>query len=380
MKNILILQTVSNSFGGVWYVDKTLGDQFIKMGYNVKLIGIRKNHPGIDLKNDSFDIQTINSVDKWEITHRRDVINSIKKFKVIKTFMNYVKDLRKLNNDYKKCKEEIRKYNPNFIIVSHYQLLDSIPQEYLKKVVHIQHSSFEFMLSDEKNVKTLKKYENKILRLIWLSNTIKKQAEEFGFKNNECIYNPVRFKTEKQADVIKNKKIVVISRIDKEKRIDLMINIVNDIFKNKKYKDWRFEIYGTGNFNEETKEILKNSNQIKFMGITYDPLPILLGSSITLNTSLFEGYPLSVIEGFTCGLPVVSFNFGKNAKEQIIDKYNGFLIPMDDINMFKEKLELLMTDKKLLKELSDNSKQFSKRFESDIIIKEWIKLFEEINR
>ena len=67
-------------------------------------------------------------------------------------------------------------------------------------------------------------------------------------------------------------------------------------------------------------------------------------------------------------------------KEQIIDKYNGFLIPMDDINMFKEKLELLMTDKKLLKELSDNSKQFSKRFESDIIIKEWIKLFEEINR
>lgn len=376
MKKILILQTTSNSFGGVWFVDKTLGDEFIKNGYEVKLIGIRKNHPGIDIKNDSFDIQTINDLDEWEITHRRDVINSIKKFKFIRTLIKYIKDTKKLKHDYKLCKEEIKKYNPDFIIASHYQVLDAIPVEYLTKTVHIQHSSIEFMLSDRKNVKTLKEYQKKILKLIWLSNTIKKQAEELGFENSECIYNPVRFSTEKQANVTKNKKIVVISRIDKEKRIDLMIKIVNDIFQNKKYKDWRFEIYGTGEFNDESKKVLKTSKQIKFMGVTYDPAPILLNSSITLNTSLFEGYPLSVIEGFTCGLPVVSFDFGKNAKEQIIDKYNGFLVQMDDVKMFKEKLELLMTDKNLLNELSTNSKEFSKQFKIDIIIKEWIKIID----
>lgn len=376
MKKILILQTKSNSFGGIWIVDKTLGDEFIKKGYKVKLIGIRKNHPGIDIKSDSFDIQTINDLDEWEITHRRDIINSIKKFKFIRTLIKYVNDNKKLNHDYKICMEEIKKYNPDFIIASHYQVLDAIPQEYLKKVVHVQHSSIEFMLSDKKNVKTLKKYQNKILKLIWLSNTIKKQAQELGFENSECIYNPVRFSTEHQANVIRNKKIVVISRIDQEKRIDLMIKIVNDIFQNKKYKDWIFEIYGIGEFNNESKEILKSSKQIRFMGVTYDPLPILLNSSITLNTSLFEGYPLSVIEGFTCGLPVVSFNFGENAKEQIIDKFNGFLVKMNDIKMFKEKLELLMTDKKTLKVLSDNSKEFSKKFKSDIIIKEWIKLID----
>lgn len=376
MKKILILQTKSNSFGGIWFVDKALGDEFIKKGYKVKLIGIRKNHPGIDIKNDSFDIQTINDLDEWEITHRRDIINSIKKFKFIRTLIKYVNDNKKLNHDYKICMEEIKKYNPDFIIASHYQVLDAIPQEYLKKVVHVQHSSIEFMLSDKKNVKTLKKYQNKILKLIWLSNTIKKQAQELGFENSECIYNPVRFSTEHQANVIRNKKIVVISRIDQEKRIDLMIKIVNDIFQNKKYKDWIFEIYGIGEFNNESKEILKSSKQIRFMGVTYDPLPILLNSSITLNTSLFEGYPLSVIEGFTCGLPVVSFNFGENAKEQIIDKFNGFLVKMNDIKMFKEKLELLMTDKKTLKVLSDNSKEFSKKFKSDIIIKEWIKLID----
>ncbi len=376
MKRILILQMKSNSFGGVWFVNKTLSDEFVKKGYKVELIGIRKEQGEKDFKEKLFSIKTINNIDKWEITHRRDVLNSIKNFKFLKKFKQYIIDKRKLKADYNKCKEEIKKYNPDFIIASHYQLLDAIPKEYLKRTVHLQHTSFEFMLTDKKNVKTLKKYQNKILKLIWLSNTIKSQVEEIGFKNNKCIYNPVKFSTEKIADVVKNKKIVVISRIDVEKRIDLMIKIVNDIFSNTKYKDWTFEIYGVGKFNDESEKILKNSKQIKFMGVTHDPLSILLNSSITLNTSLYEGYSLSIIEGFTCGLPVVSFNFGKNAKEQIIDGYNGFLIPMDDISLFKEKLEKLMIDKKLLKEMSNNSKEFSKKFNCDIIIKEWIKLIE----
>ena len=367
----------SNTFGGIWFVDKTLGNGFVKEGYDVKLIGIRKNHPGVELDDALFEIDTINDVDNWEITRKKDVLYSIKKIKFVRTLIKYIYEHIKLNCDYKKCKKNIKNYNPDFIIASHYQLLDAIPKEYLKRTIHVQHSSVEFMITDKKNVRTLKKYQYKIYKLVWLSNTIKDQALNLGFNNSICIYNPVKFSTERRADVVKNKKITVISRIDSEKRIDLMIEIVNDVFKKYGHKDWKFEIYGAGKFNNASKKILEQNDQIVYKGVTYDPLPILLNSSLTLNTSLYEGYPLSIIEGFACGLPVISFNYSDTASEQIIDNYNGFLIKMDDIESYKNKLNLLLTNNDLLEELSINSKEFSKKFELNNILNEWIKL---INR
>ena len=55
----------SNSFGGVWFVNKTLSDEFVKKGYKVELIGIRKEQGEKDFKEKLFSIKTINNIDKW---------------------------------------------------------------------------------------------------------------------------------------------------------------------------------------------------------------------------------------------------------------------------------------------------------------------------
>lgn len=377
MKKILFLQIKGNSLGGVWFVNKALGEEFIKRGYHAEVLAIRNNHPGIEINDTSLKINVINKNDLWEIVHRRDVLKSgFKNFS--KVLGQYFEDKRKLNNDYLKMKDFIVNYKPDYIIASHYQTLFGVPDEYLSKVIFVQHSSFEYLTADKYAIKVLKKYNNKIFKMCWLCKSSMDKAKEFGFKKNTYIYNPNKFITSEQADVINNKKIVVITRIHPEKRIDLMISMVNDVFMNNKFRDWKFEIYGTGIFNEESNRILNDSKQIEFKGLTDNPKKILLESSLTLNTSIYEGFSLSIIEGYTCGLPVISFNFGESAYEEIKDGKTGFVVKQGDIDNFKLRLIKLLSSPKLLKKMSDNAKTFSSKFEITKVVDEWEKLFEKM--
>lgn len=380
MKKILFLQIKGNSLGGIWFVNKTLGEEFEKRGYQVKVLGIRDNAKnGIDTNKEKLDITTINEVDDWKIVRRRDVLNALKSKDGLKCLKQYFIDRNKLKDDYEKMKKFINEYNPDYIIASHYQTLPGIPEKFLTKTIHVQHSTIRQLYMDKKNCKVLKKYQNKI-KLCWLCKSTKDLAEKMGFNHSNYIYNPCKFDNDTIADVVNNKKIIVITRIHPEKRIDLMVDVVNEIFKDEKYKDWKFEIYGIGSFNEKSQKILKSSTQIKYLGKLENVKAALLNSSFTLNTSLFEGFPLSIIEAYTCGLPAVSFDFGETSSEVVVDNYNGYLIKQNDIEKLKNAIKLLLDNPNKLLEFSINAKDYSKKFTLNNIINEWEKLFEELEK
>ncbi|MCI5734156.1 MAG: glycosyltransferase [Tenericutes bacterium] len=373
MKKVLFIQIKGKSKAGVWFVNKTIGEELIKKGYEVEILSIRDNHDDTVLEYDSrLKIKTINETDLWEVSRKSDI-------KSFKTLKRYVKEHVMLYKDYKKAKDYIRNMNPDYIIVSHYQALEAIPKEFYYKTVHEQHSSMKDVKSSKVNYKTLMRYSRKIYGMIWLSQATKDEADKLGFKNNYCIYNPVRFNTNECANVEENKKLVCITRIENtQKRILLMVQIVDQILK--RNNDWSFELYGFGNFDEESKRILKNNEKMKFMGKTDDPKDIYLSSSINLNTSKFEGFSLSILEASMCGIPTVSFNFGESVYEEIKNGKTGYIIENDDINLYIKKLEELMKNKTSLKEMSKKNKKFAKSFLPENIVMEWIDFFEKMDR
>lgn len=373
MKKVLFLQIKGKSKAGVWFVNKTIGEELIKKGYDVTVLAIRNNPGDIKLEyNERMKLHTINPVDLWEISRKKDI-------RSIKTFVKYIKEHKKLNEDYKKAKEYIRNLNPDYIIASHYQCLDFVPKEYYSKTLHEQHSSMSDVYSKKANLKILKKYNKKIFGMIWLSKATKKEADRIGLKNNYCIYNPVRFNFNDKADVVNNKKLTTITRINNtEKRINLMIEIVDDVLR--KNPEWTFELYGSGYIDDKTKKIIESNPQIKYLGSTDEAEKKLLSASINLNTSIYEGFSLSILEASMCGLPTISFNFGESVFEEIIDNKTGYIIEQNEIEEYKNKLNYLMNDLKKLEELSNNNKTFSQQFVVENVIDGWINLFKKIDK
>ena len=376
---IVFIQNKGGNYGGVWQVNKMVGEALINKGYEVSIVSIRDDHFGLNLEHDPrLNVVTINEKDIWHTYYGSDFKDSLKKFKLITLFkqvFHRIRNIKRLKNDKKNLTKYLDEYKPDYLVVSQYQVLDLIDNKYLPITFMHQHASFMDTLSVNANVETFFKYNDKIKGFIWLTKNTMAKAIEKGFKNNHYIYNAVRFNCDKVSDVINNKKLVSISRLSSDKRIDLMIEMVEEVFKDPKYQDWSLEIYGDGEEYDNLSKII-TSPQVKLMGSTDKPMDVMLSSSINLNTSTYEGFCLTIIEGYECGVPSISFNSGEQIEEVILDNKTGFIAK--DREDYINKLKELMDNSDLLKEMGLNSKEYNKNFQIDKIVNDWDKLFHDV--
>ena len=383
MKKVLFLQIKGNSYGGVSFVNKALAESFVNYNYDVSIVSVRDSFSNVVLDYDSrVKVSIVNKKDKWEIVHFCDVLTDLKNFSFLsslKKFFIMLKDRKKLYNDYNYIKKYICDNKFDYIICSHYQLLDAIPEDYLKRTIHVHHSAFRIAFENKSNRNYFEKYKDKIT-MMWLTKATSEEAKKHGYYNSYYIYNPVKFNTDERANVVKNKKLITIARISYEKRIDLMIDMVDDIFKRKEFDGWSLEIYGDGPCKEEIMKKNFNKDKIKFMGVTSDVKAVLLKSSINLNTSLFEGFAMGILEGNECGVPTISFNFGESISEEIINQKTGIYVDQDEIELYKKELIKLMNNSNKLEKMSIECKNFSKKFQINNITEEWTKLFKIIDK
>lgn len=376
MKKVLIIQNDASTSGGVWSVNKTLASSLVKDGFMVNILAIRDKFKETEIKN--LDAYSVFPNKKWSVPTSENVKKSLKSFKFIKAFIQIIKNLDR-RIDIINCRNHIRAFDPDYIICSHYQALSAIPCKYLKNTMHVHHNSYANLVSCKANYNTLKKYNGRI-NFCWLSENIMNEAKKDGFKKCYFVYNPVKFETDELADVVNNKKLIAISRIVPEKRIELMVDIVNDIFKSKKYDDWSLEIYGDGVSLNDVKDKIKDMDRIKLFDRTSAVEETFLSSSINLNTSSYEGFPMNILEASECGVPTITFNYGEAVSEQVVDGETGFIIKQDDIKSFKNKLIMLMENTSKLKEFSKNTKDYNKKFSKENNLESWKNLFDKINK
>ena len=371
---VVFIQNKGGNYGGVWQVNKIVGENLIKDGYDVSIISIRDDHLGLKLEHDDrLKLITINEKDLWHTHHLEDFKESIRNhhyLELIKRLYERLLNNFKLKKDIKKLNKYLEDVNPDYIITSQYQLLDMLDEKYLCKTFHEQHLNFRESFRHPATRDTLVKYKD-LVTYIWLCEKTKEEAIKNGLKNSISIYNAVRFETKDRALVVKNKKLVTIARLSKEKRIDKMVDIVEELFNDKKYSNWSLEIYGDGEEYENIKKLIKSS-QIKLMGSTSNPKDALLNSSINLNTSAFEGFSLSILEASECGIPTVTFDFGESVEEEIVNGKTGFIAK--DKNDYIKKLQMLMDNDNLLNEMSINTKKNNEKFHINKIINEWEKV------
>ncbi|MCH5229165.1 MAG: glycosyltransferase family 4 protein [Muribaculaceae bacterium] len=210
--------------------------------------------------------------------------------------------------------------------------------------------------------------------------------EDWKYKDNiEVIPNPV---TLSSLDTIKYrepvsdfKNILVVGRFHFQKGFDKLIEIWKRI--EPKYPEWTLTIIG----NQDNKGYVK---YIKDLIERYNLKNIILkepsediskeydNSTFLALTSNYEGMPLTLIEGMSRGLPLISFACKCGPRDIIKDSFNGFLIPPGNINLFAKKMELLIKNPELLNSMSENALNESKKYNVEKIMTQWNDTFKDI--
>lgn len=127
--------------------------------------------------------------------------------------------------------------------------------------------------------------------------------------------------------------MVVVSRMDKDKRLDHIVQAFNKAKQD--HPRLRLEIYGSGPEEENLKKLVTSlgaSDSISFNGYTSDPISVFRSAGASIMASRYEGFGLVITESMACGTPVISYDTKYGPHELIKDKINGRLVENGNIN------------------------------------------------
>ena len=189
------------------------------------------------------------------------------------------------------------------------------------------------------------------------------------------IPNPLTFVPTIQSDC-KSRKIISVGRLNEQKGFDRLIEIWSLIAP--RHKDWTIEIYGNGELQDNLNSLVtkyKVADSFHICSPTYNIIEKYCESSIYVMSSKFEGFGLVLTEAMACGIPCISFDCPYGPSEIIHDGVDGFLINNGDINTFAKKLEYLMENPEIRKQMGMKALTGIKKYEQNNIMKLWTNLF-----
>lgn len=230
-----------------------------------------------------------------------------------------------------------------------------------KKKIGFVHGELKYM----NDISSWKKYMTLFDKIAYVSNAVE---EEFvkcypELRLNACViynmfdkeqilslaqeHNPFPF----QSNIIN---IITIARIDNDfKRIDLIPEICKQL-RERTSVHFHWYIVGDGPGREVVEKKIRDlrvRDSVTICGFTINPFAILKDASFSVLLSKSEAYPMTVIESFVLGKPIVSTNFA-SIKEMMEDGKQGLIadFSLEDMTM---KILKMMNEPGLLSSCND---------------------------
>jgi glycosyltransferase involved in cell wall biosynthesis len=172
--------------------------------------------------------------------------------------------------------------------------------------------------------------------------------------------------------------ILVVARIERVKRIDLVLIVARNLKKNYPLLSFEITIVGDGELRNSLEDQCRSELlPIKFIGWTDNVDKYYQESDFLLSTSDSEGTPLTFMEAASFGCPIISTNVGSVA-DLIDDRKTGILCTNNPEEITKEIFNL-WSEPGLLSNLSQNSlAKASKEFTADKFIQKHSNLYKSL--
>lgn len=244
---------------------------------------------------------------------------------------------------------------------------------YLKDLL----KTFVFYLFGNRYINAQKGMYNVADKYVLLSEKfipIFKKTNKIEDKNNKLTYihNPCSFSYECEDSFKENIVLVVARMAEQQKRISNVLWIWERLHN--RHKDWKLVIVGDGPDLKKYKLMAKKMglDRITFCGACSNPEKYYEKSKIFLMTSIWEGYPMTLIEAQHYGCIPFAFDSFAAVYDIIDSGKNGFVISLHDIEGYVSRLDDLMENDILIHNMSVNAELFAnKKSNTELIINNW---------
>lgn len=317
-----------------------------------------------------------------------------KKFKSKISFINLIINTFRYVNANRKGLKKIKKAQASFDII-HVNILTraGVIAYYFKLFKNIPYIITEHWSRYQERNGTYKGYLRKLLtkfvvrkssKITTVTSDLKKAMQRHNIHGEyEIIPNVVdisKFNLAEKKAKGSRKKIIHISCFeDKSKNISGLLRAIQLLSKQR--DDFQLDLVGTGIDFEKMKayaEKLGLYNRFAFFHglLEGDPLiEEIKNSDLMVLFSNYENLPVVLLEGYACGLPILSTDVG--GISEFFNNKLGKLSEIENEELFAEKID------KMLNNLEKYDKQYIRQyaianFSNEVIGKKFLSLYEEI--
>ncbi|MBU3110759.1 glycosyltransferase family 4 protein [Clostridium lacusfryxellense] len=171
--------------------------------------------------------------------------------------------------------------------------------------------------------------------------------------------------------------LIYVAELSYRKHQDLIIDAVNLL--SRKIPNIKLLIVGSGKLSQQyVKQVNKLNLQenVHFLGYRKDIECLMNMSDIAVSSSRQEGLPVNVMEAMATGLPIVVTDVRGN-RDLVHNGENGYVVDIEDVEMFSSSLESLYRSEDLRKEFGEKSLELIKIYSLENVMKEMKKNYEE---
>jgi glycosyltransferase involved in cell wall biosynthesis len=221
-------------------------------------------------------------------------------------------------------------------------------------------------------------------KIITVDQNSLRNFKEKGINNAIYVPNGIdlnEFKEKKMLKKDRKLSLIFIGRLEKQKGVNYLIESIK-ILKN---VDLKLTIIGKGSEENKLKNIVKSyglDNKIVFFGnkTNKEVEKELFNSDIFILPSIWEGFPLTILEAWGAKLPVIVTNVG-GISAVCKNNENALVIPSKDSNKIAIAITALINNKDLRKKLRVNGNYLVNSVYSwEIITKRFEYIYKEITK